>query len=397
MTLQDAHRILQQVLAPMPLDVFLDETLGRRVVKVGGEASGERVQMLGDNPERAILEAYGYFSPKLGYHAAEPSGPPPVIEPAADAAAFKAKIEAFHANGYTVRIPALRWASAPLDRFCRALECVLHQQVKAEAFWSRGDAKAPVHHDDYDIIVIQLKGRKRWFISGDPSELPNAWKGIPDASTLRIDNEQVVEVGPGDLLYLPRGTKHRVEALADSLHISIGFVPLTVREAILATLDHFSDLQRGLRVSVGDRLSTAVARDDFADIAGHIRQGVAALAQLCASDDFIAEALQQRSSRAISALDKLEPGGYRPEVTAELRVRRNPLALCHLSANAEMIDFSHPGGHIYVHRGAEEGVRFIATTPAFRVREVPGPFNDDVRFALVQRFLDAGFLQAVVD
>jgi bifunctional lysine-specific demethylase and histidyl-hydroxylase MINA len=281
---------------------------------------------------------------------------------------------------------------------CRALECVLHQQVKAEAFWSRGDARAPIHHDDYDIIVIQLKGAKRWFIGGDPSDLPNAWKGIPDAATLRIDNEQVIEVGPGDLLYLPRGTKHRVDALADSLHISIGFVPLTAREAIMAALDHFSDLERGLRVSVGDRLSTAVARDDFTDIAAHIRRGVAALAQLCASDDFIAEALQRRSSRVISELDKLPAAGFRPpQVTGELRVRHNPLAMCHLSANAEKIDFSHPGGHIYIHRGAEAGVRFIATTPEFRVRDVPGDFGDDVRFALVGRFLDAGFLQALGD
>ncbi len=215
---------------------------------------------------------------------------------------------------------------------------------------------------------------------------------------MRIDNEQVVEVGPGDLLYLPRGTKHRVDALADSLHISIGFVPLTLREAITAALDHFSDLERGLRVSVGDRLSAAVSRDDFADIAAQVRQGVAALAQLCASDDFIAEAMQRRSSRAIGDLDKLPPAGYRPsQITAELRVRHNPLALCHLSANAEKIDFSHPGGHIYIHRGAEEGVRFIAATPEFQVRDVPGAYGDDVRFALVGRFLDSGFLQAVGD
>ncbi len=398
MTPEDANDILARVLAPMPLDTFFDEVIGQGVAKVGGDGSSYRAGLLGDDPESRILEAYAHFAPKLGCHALAPLGPPPLVEPVADAAAFQAKIHAFHGRGYTVRIPGLRWASSGLDAFCRALEFVLHQPVGAEAFWSRGDARAPVHHDDYDLIAIQLKGRKRWFISKDRSELPNAWNGIPThTGALRIEREQEIEVGPGDLLYLPRGTPHRVEALADSFHISIGFVPLTVREAIIAALDHFSDLERPLRVAVGHRLGAAVRRDDFKDLAAHVREGVAGLAALSASDDFIAEAMQRRSSRVIAKLEKLPPAAYRPPISGEMRVRHSPLSMSHLSANAENIDFSHPGDHLYIHRGVEESVSFIAAKPDFRVREVPGDFGDDVRFALVAKFLDSGFLEVAPD
>jgi hypothetical protein len=119
---------------------------------------------------------------------------------------------------------------------------------------------------------------------------------------------------------------------------------------------------------------------------------VAALAAHCASDAFIAQALQRRSSRVIGDLDKLGVAKPLPSVSMGSRLRHGPTAICHLIANAKMIDFSYPGGHIYVHRGAEESVRFIAETPEFSVRDIPGAIGDDVRIALVEKFLAAGFL-----
>ncbi|MGC1303386.1 MAG: cupin domain-containing protein [Caulobacteraceae bacterium] len=378
----------------MPLDGFLDETLGRGVAKVGGEGESYRAGLLGAEPERTVLEAYSYLSGKIGFHAEEPLGPPPAVEAVADVHAFRTKIQSFHARGYTVRLPDMRWVSPALDEFCRALEFVLHQPVKAEAFWSRGDAKAPAHHDDYDIIVIQLRGRKRWFISANRSDLPNAWKAIPLASP-PPDRFQEVEVCPGDLLYLPRGTRHRVDALSDSLHISIGFVPLTLRDALIAAVDHLSDLDRTLRETADGRLGVTVRQDDFAHLAPRIRQGVASLLAQCGSEDFISTAMQRRSSRTVAALDKLPSSAYRPQITGELMLRHSPRAMCHLMANSEKIDFSLPGEHLYIHRGVEESVKFISETPEFRVRDIPGGVADDIRFALVDKFLTSGFLEVV--
>src|SRR5438477_9219114 len=133
MLFQDAHRILQRILAPMPLDGFLDETLGRRFVKIPGDKESYRATLLGDEPEPLILNAFRDVAPHLGFHAAEPKGPPPKIEPVPDSRAFRAKIEAFHALGYTVRIPQPRRLSARLDEFLRAPEFFFHPPVSAEA------------------------------------------------------------------------------------------------------------------------------------------------------------------------------------------------------------------------------------------------------------------------
>ena len=396
MIIPEALGIVQRAVAPMPMEEFLNESLSQSVVKIAGTGQEYRANLLGAEPERAILNAFAHLAPRIGYHAAAPLGPPPLIEPVAGADAFRAKIADFHARGYTVRLPWLNSISEELSRFVRALEFVLQQPVEAEAFWSRGGAEAPVHHDDYDIMAIQLMGHKRWFVSTKRSDLPNKWKTIPRAPE-RLDEHMIVELGPGDLLYVPRGTPHRVEAITDSLHLSIGFIPLTMREAIVAALDHLSDLDRTLRESVNGAFAVSVRDNDLRTLMPKIREGVARLLQLCRSDNFIAEALQRRSSRTIGDLEKLKSSPHHARISGETLIRHNPQAICHLMGNEEKIDFSFPGGHIYVHRGVEESLKFMAHTLEFRVRDVPGIVDDDIRYALVNKLVANGFLIVVAN
>jgi hypothetical protein len=393
MILRQADELFRRLLDPMPLDNFLDEVVGKRFIKLeAARHKGARGSLLGEDPERILLDSYARLAPKIGCHASAPSGPPPVIEPLPDAGSFREKIAAFHARGYTVRLPEIRSLTPQLGQIIRAMEFVFHQPVKVEAFWSRGDAKAPIHHDDYDIIVVHLKGKKRWFISSLPSELPNAWKTLSDTPP-RVDRFAEIPVEPGDLLYLPRGTTHRVDAVTDSIHLSIGFVPLTLREAVLACLDHLSDVDRPLRETVGARAGAQAQAGDFGDIPDQIRGALASLTKQCNADSFVAESLQRRSSRAIGNLEKLNVPAARAGLSPSTRLRQSPLGVSHLASSANRIDFAYPGGHHLIHRGAEECVRFIANTPEFCIGEIPGMIGDDVRLALAERFVDCGFLE----
>ena len=397
MIFPEARDTLERILSPLSLGEFLDDVLLGGVVKIPGNADCDRAQLLGKDPKRLLLEHFDYLSPRITCHGAQPLGPPPAIQRVADADEFEAKIGEFHSLGYTVRLPDLRSVAPDLDLFSRALEFFLHKPVEAAAvFWSRGDAKAPIHYDEYDLIVIQIEGAKRWFISDSQSALPNTWKGLAEEPPV-LDPYSVIEVGPGDLLFIPRGTPHRVDALETSIHISIGFLPLTVRDAIIATIDHLSDLDKSLRETVGSRLAFSVRRNDFGDLGQSIRSGVSSLAAHCGSNAFIAQALQRRSSRVIGDLGKLTVTRPLPDVSIDTRVRHGSGAICHLISNAQMIDFSYPGGHIYIHRGVEESVTFVAETPEFRVRDIPGMVGDDVRIALVGRFISAGFLVVAED
>jgi hypothetical protein len=194
---------------------------------------------------------------------------------------------------------------------------------------------------------------------------------------------------------LPRGTKHRVDAMADSFHLSIGFIPLTMREAIIATLDHLSEYDRAFRESVDPRLALSIRNNNFGALPEKIREGLAKLQSVSRSDDFVAQSLQRRSSRAIADLEKLPAPKGSVTLSPASLLRQSPLAVSHLMATAQKIDLSHPGGHVYIHRGVEESVAFIVGNREFHVRDIPGEIGDDVRIALAEKFVSAGLFEVV--
>jgi hypothetical protein len=395
MILSQAQRVVRAMLAPMPLDTFLNDILGKRFIKLEGANNPARLNLMGDDPEAAILEAFDRLSAKITSHAAEPIGAPPQTPPLPDAASFRQKIDEFHERRYTVRVPEIRSVAPRLDEFIRALEVVLQVPAEAEVFWSRNDGKAPIHHDDYDIVVIQISGRKRWFISTDPSPLPNEWRLIPDGPP-RLDRYEQIDVEVGDMLYLPRGTTHRVEGIADSLHASIGFTPITLREMIIACLDHVSDFSKPLRENAG-ATAAQVFSSNLGNLPARVQDGLAFVLAQIQKEGVVADAMQRRSSRFVSALPSLKKPTGDVTLSPATRMRHAPLATSHLYGNATTLDFAYPGGHHYIHRGAEQSVIFIARTPEFSIRDIPGEITNDVRIALVKKFLESGFLEVAGD
>ncbi|HET6969955.1 MAG TPA: cupin domain-containing protein [Phenylobacterium sp.] len=269
---------------------------------------------------------------------------------------------------------------------------LLHTPVSASAFWSVSGMRAPVHYDDHDILIVQLAGTKRWYVANRPSQLFNAWKGIsgnpPDLGT-----HDVVDMAPGDLMYLPRGTFHTVDSDAFSVHLALGFTPLTLREALIAALDHLSDLDRPLRETVGGRLAWQLEGSGIEGLAPATHDAARRLADAVQAPGFLSNALQRRASRAIGGLAPLPRPQGAPALSLDTTVRHAGLAACHLSADADTIDFAYPGGHLYIHRGATTPVLYVVDTPRFRVRDIEGDVADEVRLALAERFVQVGFLE----
>ena len=73
----------------------------------------------------------------------------------------------------------------------------------------------PVHYDCDDLIICQASGRKRWEFFGSPvagSGYPYRDDGPPGEPGLTL------ELGPGDVLIVPSGLRHRCTPLEPSLH-----------------------------------------------------------------------------------------------------------------------------------------------------------------------------------
>jgi bifunctional lysine-specific demethylase and histidyl-hydroxylase MINA len=391
MLFQDAQRRLQEFLAPLAVDEFLGRTLSGAFCRIAAEAgSSARLGLLGPDPQAVLLGAV-HLAPRLSFHSANPLGPPPGLEGVADAGEFRRRIAEFHARHYSVRFPELRPLSPALDELARALEFMLHAPVTASAFWSRGGMRAPVHYDDHDLIVVQLRGDKRWYVSEKPSELPNTWTSSP-AESLELGPHASIDLHPGDRLYLPRGTLHSVDSDTESLHLSIGFTPLTVREALIAALDQLSDLDRTLRTTLGGCVPAQLQGGGMESFTQRTLDAVERLRTACRAPGFLAGALQHRSTRVVARLAALPAPPAAPAIAADTELVHTATAMCHLTASPDRIDFSYPGGHIYLHRGAEQSLLFMVNTPRFRVRDIPGEIADDVRLSLAARLVGIGFL-----
>lgn len=392
--LPQAQAILTEILRPHSYDHFFEEIVGRQPLALLGDEIADRAMILGSDPKRVILEAFEKHASELTCHALAPKVPPPSARAVADASAFHALIREYHDLGYTVRIPEVIDLSPELRRLTRALEVILEIPVGAVIFWSAAGATAPIHHDEVDVFAIQLVGKKRWFVSKDPPKLPNKWKaaGEPPPS---LDRYSTIDVVPGNVLYLPRGTAHTVQSATESIHISIGFVPVTVREAIMATLDHLSDLDKPLRAGVTNRADELAKGEGSEYVSARVKRGLEKLIARCQSDTFIQCAMERRRSRMIADLPKLSPSVAKTATNLNSRVRHNPVGVAHIIKTPDTIDFSQPGEQIFIHLGAEESLRFIVKTPEFRVADIPGRIDDEVRMALVNRLLGSGFLETV--
>jgi hypothetical protein len=384
MNTEEAETVVKSVLEPLPLETFF-EALGRSVFDVPGGPAHRRAGLFGEDPVRTALSAFSTHSERLDCHGVGPSLPPPGPRKVDGEDEFRKLIHAYHERNYTVRMPEVVSLSPPLQRFARALELLLQQPVDASLFWSKAGAGAIVHYDKRDNLVFQLHGRKRWYVSTDPPGLQNAWRPIGEPMP-HLQRHGVIDVGPGDLLYIPRGTPHTVESVSESLHLAILFEPTTLRDILIAAIDHLSDSDRSLRETA----------DKGAD--GLSPQAVHALERLiarCRSGDFVEAAAKHRSSRFVGDLPALPKPQPVPGVTAETRVRHAPLAIFQLRRTGDWIDFSLPGDRLAIHPGVEEELRFIRDTVEFRVQDVPGASSIEVRVALVGRLIAAGVLEPV--
>jgi len=387
----EALALIDDMLAPLTADAFFADHLGRAIAVVPGAADHRRTQLLGPDPRATVLAAWQTHPELFGFHADGVTGPPPPRDNIDGPDAFAALVAEHQARGYTVHIPDLVPLSAPLRRFVTALELMLHQPVKASLFWSRPGNRAPVHYDDRDNIAIQLVGRKRWFVSTETPNLHNPWRGVAEGPE-QLGPHRVIDAAPGDLLFLPRGLRHTVETIEESLHLSVTLVPITVRDALVAALDHLSDYDRSLRdTALGrfDELGTSLDT-----IQAQLVRGLDSLVAQCRSPGFVASALQRRSSRVIGDMPKLPPSDRPATLSAATELAHAEGAMTMMLATPELIDFALPGTHLHIHRGAEEALRFIAATSRFHLGDVPG-LDDPLRVALAERLLQSGFLRAI--
>jgi mannose-6-phosphate isomerase-like protein (cupin superfamily) len=123
-----------------------------------------------------------------------------------------AKVVARLNDGATLVMQSLHRTSASVGAFVTQLQDELSHPVQANAYLTPPSAVGLAeHHDLHDVLAVQLHGSKCWWIDG-----------LGD-----------VTMHPGDVMYVPRGVRHRAETTTEtSLHLTLGIIRVTARQVI---------------------------------------------------------------------------------------------------------------------------------------------------------------------
>lgn len=139
--------------------------------------------------------------------------------------------QAFHklaAQGVSVIIEKIDDSVPRIGHLAASIERELgtHAWVNAYLSIAKGGAFKP-HVDTHDVLVLQIHGTKRWRIW--KAEVAYPVEGMPDAKINENSQpDQVVELAPGDVLFIPRGEAHSAAVSSGtSVHLTIGLNHMT--------------------------------------------------------------------------------------------------------------------------------------------------------------------------
>ncbi len=156
--------------------------------------------------------------------------------------------------GLSLYLPDLESVLPEAPAFLRALELALGigpGTARITAWASPKGEKITCHYDAEEVISIQLQGHKRFSFAPQkalespvgaqfglcsvPVEdlYPQVGQGFPDPKDFVFED---VEMLPGSLLFLPRGTWHHTASEEDSLSITIVLSPPSAMEQLLPVI-----------------------------------------------------------------------------------------------------------------------------------------------------------------
>jgi JmjC domain len=155
-----------------------------------------------------------------------------------------AEVRDYVEQGYPIVWNGARGASAALDAMSHALSQAFGANVWPNIYLTGREGGSPFdfHFDAHEVLTIQCEGRKEWRISKMRADRPLDTPALKPhiGATLTAGRAEALEqilitttVGPGDVIYIPRGLFHNAMSLSErSLHVTFGIAPLSGMDAV---------------------------------------------------------------------------------------------------------------------------------------------------------------------
>lgn len=306
-----------------------------------------------------------------------------------------AEVQAAYHQGASVLLYDCEEYSEPIARLCRNVTQHFRSPVTIAAFLSPPgiDSSLP-HFDKGDSFVLQLEGTKRWRVyeQAFPAPLPDLHLDSLIARENLPPLRHEVELGPGDLLYTPRGFVHWAQTSEhSSLHLTVRLRAYVWSDLLAEALAAMTQRHVALRHAVppellrGD-LAPAAARDHFRE-----------MLRLLAEDANLEEGLAGLAGKLLRTLrpipdDRLSQVHELPALTLTTVLRKMHGTVCHITREENEVNIEYPQNTVRGPVTIAPALHFIANAERFLVCDVPG-LTDEGKLTLVRRLVKEGLLQ----
>ncbi|HJW60902.1 MAG TPA: cupin domain-containing protein, partial [Actinomycetota bacterium] len=284
-------------------------------------------------------------------------------------------------GGATVVLQSLHRFWPPLARFGRDLELALTHPVQVNAYVTPPASQGlGVHHDDHDVFVLQVYGRKRWDVH-DPDGGPK-------------DQLIVAELAPGDCLYIPQRFPHAAWTVdTASVHLTVGVVPTTwgdvLRRAVVAAVeDGLSDTPLPAGYATDPAALTAGVADQLGEVRRRLDKLDPGAIALAAADRFW-------SGRPPILTGQLQQLLALEDIGEDTAVRRRPGAGCRLRQRGDRLEVLLGDRTLHMPARLAPAMGAILAGDRLVVGDLAGLLDPPSRLVLVRRLVREGLLEAV--
>ena len=303
--------------------------------------------------------------------------------------------------GSTIVLNSVNERHEPLKQLERALNAELGAGLEMNVYLTPGGQAQGFrpHYDTHDVLVLQIHGKKTWGLYGSPFPQPlpmpaqefNSMKAqlnVPAAPEVELEME------PGDILYLPRGTMHAATSNETAtIHLTIGihrqlWFPL-IQEALLDLCAKDPRLRAALPLGFArSPEATAEAAKQLRDLLGVLAAEVRAeplVSGAAARSTFTASPSLRGHLRDLEEADELT--GATP-VFRRVGIRYN------LGVAGSAIRLEFHNKILELPTSLAHTVAFLVNgdEKAFTAADLPAELDEAGRLNLVKRLIREGYL-----
>jgi uncharacterized RmlC-like cupin family protein len=284
-------------------------------------------------------------------------------------------------GGATIVLQSLHRFWPQLARLGRDLELALTHPVQVNAYITPPASQGlGVHHDEHDVLVLQVYGRKRWDVH-DPDE-PSG------------DRLIVAELAPGDCLYIPQHFPHAARTAATaSVHLTVGMVPTTWmdvlrREIVSVVEEALSDEPLPAGYATDPGTLTAALAEQLGEVRRRLDKLDPGAIAVAAADRFW-------SSRQPHLAGQLQQLLALEEIGEETVVRRRPGAVCRLRLREDRLEVLLGDRVLHMPARLAPVMRMIVVSDQLAVADLAEYVDAPSRLVLVRRLVREGLLESV--